>query len=135
MSELFQQLDKNHEPELKYTLTCHGYTKAKHITHTPSHEDNSNFPPSLTVITHRPVVPSRNLSGQQLRVPFDPQLLRVLNNNLCQSEDVQKKFFYLSAELVTSLDNRTANSECPECESFCSKMVDEERTQTKIRTF
>ena len=104
LSELFQQLDKNHEPELKYILNCHGYTKAKHITDTPSHGDNSNFPPNLAVITHGPVVPSRNLSGQQFRAPFDSQLLRVLNNNLCQSEDVLKKFCKLSAELVTSLD-------------------------------
>ena len=34
---------------------------------------------------------------------LEPHLLRVLNNNLCQSEDVQKKFCKLSAELVTSL--------------------------------
>ena len=104
LSELFQQLDKNHEPELKYILNCHGYTKAKHITDTPSHEGNSNFPSNLAVITYRPIVPSRNLSGQQFRAPFDSQLLRVLNNNLCQSENVQKKFCKLSAELVTSLD-------------------------------
>ena len=104
LSELFQQLDKNDESELKYILNCHGYTKAKYTTDTPSHGGNSNFPPNLAVITHRPVVPSRSLSGRQFKAPFDSQLLRVLNNNLCQSEEVQKKFCKLSAELVTSLD-------------------------------
>ena len=61
LSELFQKLDKNREPELKYILNCHGYTKAKHITDTPSHRGNSNFTLNSAVITHRPVMPIRNL--------------------------------------------------------------------------